>query len=81
MDDPAAYGPEFHRLPFSRAVTQDLLADYKLVVLAISERHRPFVKQHCCIDYLLVNNKYRQDSIFPPPRCKSAGLFRRTRPG
>ena len=39
MDDPAAYGPEFHRLPFSRAVEQDLLSDYKVVVLAMSERH------------------------------------------
>ena len=39
MDDAATYGPEFHRLPFSRAVAQDLLADYKVVVLAISERH------------------------------------------
>ena len=27
MDDPATYGPEFHRLPFSRAVEQDLLSD------------------------------------------------------
>ena len=39
MDDPATYGPEFHRLPFSRAVEQDLLSDYKVVVLAMSERH------------------------------------------
>jgi len=33
----AIYGPEFHRLPFSRVVEQDLLSDYKVVVLAISE--------------------------------------------
>ena len=39
MDDSAAYGPEFHRLPFSRAVEQDLLSDYKVVVLAMSEQH------------------------------------------
>ena len=39
MDDAATYGPEFHRLPFSRAVEQDLLSDYKVVVLAMSERH------------------------------------------
>ena len=32
-------GPEFHRLPFSRAVEKDLLSDYKVVVLAMSERH------------------------------------------
>ena len=29
----------FHRLPFSRAVDQGLLSDYKVVVLAMSEQH------------------------------------------
>ncbi len=38
MDDLATYGPEFHHLPFSRAVEQDLLSDYRVVVLAISEQ-------------------------------------------
>ena len=38
MDDPNTYGPEFHRLPFSKAVTQELLSDYKVVVLAMSEQ-------------------------------------------
>ena len=39
MDNRATYGPELHRLPFSRAVEQDLLSDYKVVVLAMSEQH------------------------------------------
>ena len=39
MDDPETYGPEFHRLPFSRSVDQGLLSDYKVVVLAMSEQH------------------------------------------
>ncbi len=39
MDDTDTYGPEFHRLPFSQAVEQDLLSDYKVVVLAMSEKH------------------------------------------
>ncbi len=39
MDDEATYGPQFHRLPFSRAVEQGLLSDYKVVVLALSESH------------------------------------------
>ena len=39
MDDLATYGPELHRLPFSRAVEQGLLSDYKVVVLAMSEQH------------------------------------------
>ena len=39
MDDLTAYGPQFHRLPFSRAVEENLLSDYKVVVLAMSEEH------------------------------------------
>ena len=38
MDEPEIYGPELHRLPFSKAVEIDELSDYKVVVLAISER-------------------------------------------
>ena len=37
MDDPAIYGPEFHRLPFSRAVERNLLSDYKVVILTMYE--------------------------------------------
>ena len=39
MDDEGTYGPEFHRLPFSRAVEQNLLSDYKVVILTVSEEH------------------------------------------
>ena len=28
-------------------------------------QYRPFVKQHCYVDYVLVNRKYQMDSIFP----------------
>ena len=28
-------------------------------------QYRPFVKQRCYVDYVLVNRKYQQDSIFP----------------
>ncbi|KKZ10960.1 MAG: hypothetical protein TE42_09075 [Candidatus Synechococcus spongiarum SP3] len=28
-------------------------------------QYRPFVKQHCYVDYILVNEKSQQDSIFP----------------
>ena len=28
-------------------------------------QYRPFVKQHCYVEYVLANNKYQQDSIFP----------------
>ena len=30
-------------------------------------QYRPFVKQRCYIEYVLVNNKYQQDRIFPGP--------------
>ena len=37
MDDPAVYGREFHRLPFSKAVGKRLLSDYKVVILTMYE--------------------------------------------
>ena len=45
MDDPATYGPEFHRLPFSQAVERDLLSDYKVVIFAIAEEQVEAVLQ------------------------------------
>ncbi|MDE0084284.1 MAG: DEAD/DEAH box helicase family protein, partial [Candidatus Poribacteria bacterium] len=38
MDNPNIYGPEFHHLTFSTAVEKDLLSDYRVVVLAMSEQ-------------------------------------------
>ena len=37
MDEEATYGPEFHRLPFSRAIERDLLSDYQVVIFAVAE--------------------------------------------
>ncbi|RKU14540.1 damage-inducible protein [Candidatus Poribacteria bacterium] len=37
MDDENIYGPEFHRLNFYKAVQQNLLSDFKVVILAVSE--------------------------------------------
>lgn len=37
MDNRDLYGPEFHRLGFGDAVEQDLLADYKVLVLTVDE--------------------------------------------
>ena len=39
MDDEDIYGPEFHKLNFSDAVKQDLLTDYKVLVLAVDEEY------------------------------------------
>ncbi len=38
MDNEQQYGPEFHRLSFADAVEKDLLSDYKVTILAISEK-------------------------------------------
>lgn len=38
MDDETIYGPELHRLGFGEAVAQDLLTDYKVLVLAVDEK-------------------------------------------
>jgi predicted helicase len=39
MDDEMLFGPEFHRLGFGEAVGDDLLSDYKVMVLAVDEKH------------------------------------------
>ena len=41
MDDEELYGLEFHRLTFNDAVSQGLLADYKVLVLTVSEEDIP----------------------------------------
>ena len=38
MDNELQYGPEFHRLSFAKAVEADLLSDYKVTILAMSEK-------------------------------------------
>lgn len=37
MDDEEKYGPQFHRLPFSKAVEEGQLSDYKVAIFGISE--------------------------------------------
>ncbi|MFC2050434.1 DEAD/DEAH box helicase family protein [Chloroflexota bacterium] len=39
MDDEGLYGQEFHRLGFSEAVGNNLLSDYKVMVLAVDEKY------------------------------------------
>jgi predicted helicase len=38
MDDEETFGPEFHRLGFGVAVEQGLLADYRVLILAVNEQ-------------------------------------------
>ena len=37
-------------------------------------QYRPFVKQHCYVEYTLVNNKYQQDSIFPSADAENRAI-------
>lgn len=37
MDDEETFGPEFHRLGFGKAVDQDLLSEYKVLIVAVRE--------------------------------------------
>lgn len=37
MDDIDTFGPEFHRLGFGKAVERDLLADYKVLIVAVEQ--------------------------------------------
>ena len=39
MDDRTLFGDEFFRLPFSRAVREGLLTDYKVLVLCVDEKY------------------------------------------
>lgn len=39
MDDSDYYGEELHRLNFGEAVSQDLLSDYKVMILAVDEKY------------------------------------------
>lgn len=43
MDDETVFGPELHRLPFSKAVREGLLSDYKVLVLCVDE---DYVREH-----------------------------------
>ena len=38
MDNESQFGPEFHRLSFAEAVEADLLSDYKVTILVMSEK-------------------------------------------
>ena len=37
MDNPETYGPEFHHLPFSKAIELGLLSDYRVAIFTVNE--------------------------------------------
>ncbi|PIQ76911.1 helicase, partial [Candidatus Peregrinibacteria bacterium CG11_big_fil_rev_8_21_14_0_20_49_14] len=50
MDDPAIYGEEIYRIGFGEAVERDLLSDYKVLILTLSEKDIPKAIQNIISD-------------------------------
>jgi predicted helicase len=50
MDDPAIYGEEFYRMGFGEAVEKQLLSDYKVLVLTLSDDQIPEALQESIAD-------------------------------
>jgi len=50
MDDPKLYGEEFYRIGFGQAVEEDMLSDYKVLILTLDERDVPQVVQNMIAD-------------------------------
>jgi len=50
MDDEEKYGPELHRLGFGEAVERNLLADYRVLVLAVDQEFVSRAFQHQLAD-------------------------------
>lgn len=50
MDDPALYGQEIYRIGFGEAVERDLLTDYKVLILTLSDKDVPPAVQRMISD-------------------------------
>ena len=50
MDDPKLYGEEIYRIGFGEAVEKDLLADYKVLILTLSDKDVPPAVQKMIAD-------------------------------
>lgn len=74
MDDENIYGPEFYRLSFSDAVSQGLLSDYKVIVLAVDEE---FVNRSLQKQLTDNNNELTLDDAVKIVGCMN-GLAKKT---
>lgn len=74
MDDESIYGPEFYRLSFSEAVSQGLLSDYKVIVLAVDEE---FVSRSLQKQLTDANNELTLDDAVKIVGCMN-GLAKKT---
>ena len=50
MDDPKLYGEEIYRIGFGEAVEKDLLTDYKVLILTLSDKDVPPAVQKMIAD-------------------------------
>ncbi len=50
MDDEALYGPEVYRIGFGEAVDKNLLSDYKVLVLTVTDSQIPESLQEALAD-------------------------------
>jgi predicted helicase len=73
MDDVSLYGEEFHRLGFSQAVSEGLLSDYKVMVLAVDEKYVSKIFQSQITDD---NNEIKLDDVVKITGCWN-GLAKR----
>ena len=77
MDDESLFGPEFHRLGFGEAVSKNLLADYKVLVLAVDEKYVNAAFQKQIADK---NNEINLDDAVKITGCWN-GLSKTFQPG
>lgn len=69
MDDEKMYGKEIYRIGFGEAVEKDLLSDYKVLILSISESDMPVAVQQMVKD---PNNEINSDDASKLIGCINA---------
>jgi predicted helicase len=69
MDEPKIYGEEIYRIGFGEAVEKDLLSDYKVLILTLSESDMPVAIQKIIADE---NNEINTDDASKLIGCINA---------
>ena len=69
MDDEKLYGEEIYRIGFGEAVEKDLLSDYKVLILTVSENDMPASVQQMVAD---ANNEINSDDASKLIGCINA---------
>ncbi len=68
MNDPTVFGEEFYRMSFKKAIEQDILVDYKIVVIGVSDKRLEEhikARQYVSKDYTIddIANSYALDQV------------------